>query len=63
MLSGWSTPFIWRHDARSELIVIGKSHAVSYAPETGKELWRIGGLTAASSRKLRVKTKLSRIDR
>ena len=49
MLSGWSTPFVWRHDARSELIVIGKSHAVSYAPETGKELWRIGGLTGQST--------------
>ena len=49
MQSGWSTPFVWRHDARTELIVIGKSHAVSYAPETGKELWRIGGLTGQST--------------
>ena len=24
-------------------------HAVSYAPETGKELWRIGGLTGQST--------------
>ncbi len=49
MTSGWSTPFIWRHDARTELIVIGRSHAVSYAPESGKELWRMGGLTGQST--------------
>ena len=49
MMSGWSTPFVWKHDGRTELIVIGKSYAVSYAPETGKELWRIGGLTGQST--------------
>jgi outer membrane protein assembly factor BamB len=49
MLSGWSTPFVWQHAGRTELIVIGKQHAVSYAPETGKELWRIGGLTGQST--------------
>ncbi len=49
MLSGWSTPFVWTHGGRTELIVIGKQHAVSYAPETGKELWRIGGLTGQST--------------
>ena len=49
MTSGWSTPFIWKHDARTELIVIGKQHAISYAPETGKELWRLKGLTGQST--------------
>jgi outer membrane protein assembly factor BamB len=49
MTSGWSTPFVWTHDARTELIVIGRSHAVSYAPESGKELWRLGGLTGQST--------------
>ena len=49
MLSGWSTPFVWQNGGRTELIVIGKQHAVSYAPETGKELWRIGGLTGQST--------------
>jgi outer membrane protein assembly factor BamB len=49
MTSGWSTPFVWKHDGRTELIVIGRSHAVSYAPETGKELWRLGGLTGQST--------------
>jgi len=49
MTSGWSTPFVWKHESRTELIVIGRSHAVSYAPETGKELWRLGGLTGQST--------------
>lgn len=49
MTSGWSTPFVWTHGGRTELIVIGRSHAVSYAPETGKELWRLGGLTGQST--------------
>jgi outer membrane protein assembly factor BamB len=49
MLSGWSTPFVWKHAGRTELIVIGKQHAVSYAPETGKELWRVAGLTGQST--------------
>jgi outer membrane protein assembly factor BamB len=49
MTSGWSTPFVWKHEGRTELIVIGRSHAVSYAPETGKELWRLGGLTGQST--------------
>ena len=49
MTSGWSTPFIWTNSGRTELVVIGRQHAVSYAPETGKELWRIGGLTGQST--------------
>ena len=49
MNSGWSTPFVWKHGARTELIVIGKQHAIAYAPETGKELWRLKGLTGQST--------------
>ena len=47
--SGWSSPFIWKHDQRTELVVIGRAHAVSYDPETGKELWRMRGLTGQST--------------
>jgi outer membrane protein assembly factor BamB len=46
--SGWSTPFIWKHAARTELVVIGRKHAVSYSLD-GKELWRMGGLTGQST--------------
>ena len=47
--SGWSSPFIWKNNQRTELIVIGRSHAVSYSPETGKEIWRMRGLTGQST--------------
>jgi outer membrane protein assembly factor BamB len=49
MKSGWSTPFVWKHRDRTELIVIGKTYAISYEPHTGKELWRLGGLTGQST--------------
>ena len=46
--SGWSTPFVWKHATRTELIVIGRRHAVSYSLD-GKELWRLGGLIGQST--------------
>ena len=49
MTSGWSTPFIWAHHLRSELVIIGQQHAVGYALDSGKELWRLGGLTGQST--------------
>ena len=47
--SGWSSPFLWKNEQRTELIVIGRSHAVSYDPATGTELWRMRGLTGQST--------------
>ena len=47
--SGWSSPFVWKNDRRTELVVIGRSHAVSYDPASGKELWRMRGLTGQST--------------
>ena len=56
MTSGWSSPFIWAsggtdptRNQRIELIVIGRQHAVSYDPVTGRELWRMRGLTGQST--------------
>jgi outer membrane protein assembly factor BamB len=59
MMSGWSTPFVWaaagsesadqKRNQRTELIVIGKQHAIAYAPDSGKELWRMRGLTGQST--------------
>jgi outer membrane protein assembly factor BamB len=59
MLSGWSSPFVWaaegansaegKRPQRTELIVIGKQHAISYDPATGKEWWRLRGLTGQST--------------
>ena len=47
--SGWSSPFVWKQRQRTEFIVIGRQHAVLYAPDTGKELWRMNGLTGQST--------------
>jgi len=49
MGSGWSTPFVWTHDTGTELVVIGHKYAISYDPATGKELWRLHGLTGQST--------------
>jgi outer membrane protein assembly factor BamB len=42
--SGWSTPFIWHHSLRTEIIANGPGEAVSY-DLAGKELWRISGMS------------------
>jgi outer membrane protein assembly factor BamB len=47
--SGWSSPFVWKNNQRTELIVIGRAHAISYDPATGRELWRMRGLTGQST--------------
>ncbi len=43
--TGWSTPYIWRNSARTEIVTIGPGIAISYDIE-GKELWRLGGMSA-----------------
>jgi outer membrane protein assembly factor BamB len=42
--SGWATPFVWKHAQRTEIVTIGPQTAVSY-DLTGKELWRLSGVT------------------
>ena len=44
--SGWATPFIWRNALRTEIVTIGPGEAISY-DLTGKELWRMSGMSAA----------------
>lgn len=39
----WSTPTIHEGPERTELILNGFKHIGGYDPETGKELWRMGG--------------------
>jgi outer membrane protein assembly factor BamB len=46
-MSGWSTPFVWVNEARTEIVTIGRAMAMSYGLD-GKELWRLGGLTQAN---------------
>jgi outer membrane protein assembly factor BamB len=42
--SGWATPFVWRHVLRTEVVTVGPGEAISY-DLTGKELWRISGIS------------------
>lgn len=43
--TGWSSPFIWKNSERTEIVTVGPGIAISYDLE-GKELWRIGGMSA-----------------
>lgn len=43
--SGWSTPFVWRHALRTEIVAVGPGTVVTY-DLTGKELWRMSGMAA-----------------
>ncbi len=43
--TGWSTPYIWKHSERTEIVTIGPGIAISYDLE-GKELWRLSGMGA-----------------
>jgi outer membrane protein assembly factor BamB len=40
--SGWSTPFVWKHPGRTEIVTIGPNTVVTY-DMAGKELWRLAG--------------------
>lgn len=40
----YSTPFVLRHEGRTELVVAGGEVLNAYVPATGEEAWRFGGL-------------------
>ncbi|MEZ5316224.1 MAG: PQQ-binding-like beta-propeller repeat protein [Vicinamibacterales bacterium] len=42
--SSWSTPFVWTHDGRSEIVTTGHGLVASYGLD-GAELWRIRDTT------------------
>lgn len=44
--SGWTTPYVWTNSARTEIVTVGPTVAVSYDLE-GKELWRLSGMSIA----------------
>lgn len=44
--SGWATPFVWRHAARTEIVTVGPGDAISY-DLAGKELWRLSGMSGS----------------
>jgi outer membrane protein assembly factor BamB len=47
MKSGWATPFVWENGSRTEIVTIGRGLVISY-DESGKELWRLKGMTQAT---------------
>ena len=38
--TSWSTPFVWQHDERTEIVALGPYTAISY-DTMGRELWRL----------------------
>lgn len=46
--SSWSTPYIWTHEMRTEIVTMGPGAAISYDLQ-GRELWRLEGMTPAPS--------------
>ena len=45
--TNWSTPFVWRHDQRTELVTAGSDQVRSYDLD-GNELWSFRGLNSIS---------------
>lgn len=43
--SGWSTPALWQHDGRTELVVLGTGRVTGCNPETGEEVWHATGFS------------------
>ena len=42
--SNWATPFVWKHDGRTEIVTAGKGKVRSYTPQ-GEQLWELGGMS------------------
>ena len=44
--SGWTTPFVWKTPERTEIVTVGPEILASY-DLSGKELWRLKGMSPA----------------
>jgi len=45
--SGWSTPFVWENERRTEIVTQGPGAVISYSLD-GSELWRMGRMSLMS---------------
>jgi outer membrane protein assembly factor BamB len=45
--TGWSTPFVWENDVRTEVVTLGPGVAISYGLD-GSELWRLERMGAVA---------------
>lgn len=43
--SGWSTPALWSHDGRDELVVLGSGRVAGVDPVNGEERWHATGFS------------------
>lgn len=43
--ANWSTPMLWQHDGREDLVVLGSRRLMAYDPNTGKERWSLEGFS------------------
>jgi outer membrane protein assembly factor BamB len=42
--SSWTTPFVWQHERRTEIVTVGHGFVIAYGLD-GAELWRVGGMS------------------
>lgn len=42
--TGYSTPLVWKNNVRTEIVCLGSPRVRSYDPQTGKQLWELGGM-------------------
>ena len=45
---GWSTPFVWAHDQRTEVVILGNNRVHSYDLD-GQLLWSLKGLSVSTT--------------
>ncbi|MCG8607059.1 PQQ-binding-like beta-propeller repeat protein [bacterium] len=50
----YTTPAVLRHDGKSQIVITGGDYVTGHDPETGKELWRAGGLNPEKRRNYRI---------
>ncbi len=43
--ASWSTPFVWSHDGRTEIVTTSSKHVLSY-DTSGKVLWELRGMSS-----------------
>jgi outer membrane protein assembly factor BamB len=47
--AGWSTPVLWKHANKTELVVVGSEQLISYDLKDGQERWRFRGLPSVTA--------------
>ena len=50
----YTTPTLLRHEDKTQVVVSGGDYVTGHDPETGKEIWRAGGLNPRASAKNRI---------